>query len=79
MYIEFYLPSGAGGMSAAVRAMKIREEIKSWAEQYHVPYKVKTVKYTLRLCLQSDEAYTHFQISWAPAQDFKYNIVHPQS
>jgi hypothetical protein len=81
MYVEFRLPSGAGGMAAAHAAHIIRKEIGSWADKYCISYKIKIHKYTLRLCLEADDAYTHFQISWDPHNPFcsQYSIIHPES
>lgn len=77
MYIEFRLPSGAGGMAAGHASAMIRRQIAEWAEKHSISYKTKTVKYTLRLCLESDAEYTLFQLSWTGRKD--YSIVHPES
>jgi hypothetical protein len=79
MYIEFRLPNGAGGMAAGHAAHVIRKEIAEWADKYSITYKTKVHKYTLRLCLESDDAYTHFQLSWNPKiyTGDRYSIVYP--
>lgn len=79
MYIEFWLPSGAGGMTAAHASNIIQKEIASWASKYHVVYRTKIVKYTLRLSLNKTEDYVHFQLSWNPDNIFatRYTIVEP--
>lgn len=81
MYIEFQLPTGAGGMAAAHAAHIIRKEIAEWADKHQVTYKTKAVKYTLRLCLESDQSYTHFQLSWDPFNQHsnRYRIVKTES
>ena len=79
MYIEFRLPTGAGGMAAGHAAHFIRKEIATWAEKYSIPYNTKVHKYTLRLSFESEDAYTHFQLSWNPNMDAanRYGIVYP--
>lgn len=81
MYIEFRLPNGAGGMAAGHAAHFIRKEIAKWADNYNVPYKTKVHKHTLRLCLESDAAYTHFQLSWNPNMGAatRYSIIETES
>ena len=81
MYVEFRLPSGAGGIAAGHAAHMIRREIEAWAEKYNIPYKTKIHKYTLRLCLESDAAYTHFQLSWDSKSygGNRYSIVKTES
>ena len=81
MYVEFRLPSGAGGIAAGHAAHMIRREIAAWAEKYSIPYKTKIHKYTLRLCLESDADYTHFQLSWDSTSygGNRYSIVKTES
>jgi hypothetical protein len=81
MYVEFRLPNGAGAMAAGHAASIIRKEIAAWADKYSIPYKTKFHKYTLRLCLESDADYTHFQISWNPHNPFcnQYHLIEPES
>ena len=81
MYIEFRLPTGAGGQAAGHAAHFIRKEIVAWAEKYSISYKTKVHKYTLRLCFESVADYTHFQISWNPNMDAAncYRIVETES
>jgi hypothetical protein len=75
MYVEFRLPSGAGGMAAQYLTGIIRKEIDQWAKQHSMEYKTKVVKYTLRLCLNSKQDYTYFQLSWKPENQFAQNFV----
>lgn len=79
MYIEFWLPSGAGGMAAAHATGVIRKEIESWASKYNMVYRTKVVKYTLRLSFNSDQDYVHFQLSWNPSSyaATRYTIIDP--
>lgn len=77
MYIAFHLPSGAGGMAAAHKAGQIRSEVAKWAAKHEVPYKTKIHKYTLRVILESEHAYTHFQLSWNPSKHYSYELIEP--
>jgi hypothetical protein len=66
MYIEFRLPSGAGGMAAGHALSLIRKDIEAWAAKYRIEYRTKIHKYTYRLCLYSDKDYTQFALTWEP-------------
>lgn len=66
MYIEFTLPSGAGGLAAGHARMLIDNEIREWSEQYGISYKTKTVKYTHRIILTTAEDYTMFGLTFSP-------------
>lgn len=66
MYIEFHLPTGAGGMAAGHAASLLKKDIEAWAQKYDIPYKTKIHKYTYRLCLTSDADYSAFAITWNP-------------
>jgi hypothetical protein len=81
MYIAFSLPTGAGGMAAGHAAAVLKRAIHEWAEQYDIPYTTKIHKYTLRLCLEKEEHYTHFELSWNPPGYFKrhYQLIKPES
>jgi hypothetical protein len=81
MYIRFKLPNGAGGMAAGHAAHSLKRSIADWADKYQIPYKTKIHKYTLRLCLDRDEDYTFFQLSWNPGTWYRthYEIVKTES
>lgn len=70
MYIEFVLPTGAGGMAAAHASLLIRRSLEEWAEHYNVTFKTKPVKYTLRVFLETPDQYTLFALTWS---DFRGN------
>lgn len=77
MYIEFHLPSGAGGAAAGYALNCIKLDIQAWADKFNVQnYKTKVHKYTFRLCLSSDKEYTGFALTWNPvygaSRDFKF-------
>lgn len=79
MYIEFRLPSGAGGAAAGHYSMMIKKYIEDWASKYSVKYKIKIIKYTLRLCFESEENYSFFQLSWNPGNSYAqaYALIYP--
>lgn len=70
MYIEFRLPMGAGGAAAGTALTQINIDIDAWVRKYNIKsYKTKIHKYTYRLSLIDQDAYTHFALTWDP----KYN------
>ena len=75
MYVEFYLPTGAGGMAAGHALSLIKKDIDAWAEQHQLSYRTKIHKYTYRLCLSSDQDYTQFALTWNPAHSWSKNFV----
>ena len=79
MYIEFQLPSGAGGAAAGHALELIKHELDQWAVQNNVKYRTKVVKYTLRFCLDTEQEYTHFLMSWNPKSSAakRYTVVDP--
>jgi hypothetical protein len=64
MYIEFHLPSGAGGQAAGHNLAHIKRELRAWSQRYQIPYTEKTVKYTHRVCFNSPDEYTFFALTW---------------
>ena len=66
MYIEFRLPSGAGGQTAAYALSVICEEIHDWLEKHPVESTQKTIKYKHRLAFNDDRNYTLFALTWNP-------------
>lgn len=66
MYIEFRLPTGAGGMAAGHALALIKKDIEAWAQKYNIKYKTKLHKYTYRLSLSNDKEYTQFAVTWEP-------------
>jgi hypothetical protein len=70
MYIEFRLPT-EGGYTTQLALVKINVDIDDWVRKYDIPYhKTKIHKYTYRLCLKDDEAYSYFALTWSP----KYTV-----
>jgi hypothetical protein len=67
MYIEFRLPSGAGGVAAGTALTHINIDIDTWVRKFNIEYhKTKLHKYTYRLCLATDKDYTQFALTWNP-------------
>lgn len=67
MYIEFRLPTGAGGMAAAHAQSAITRQLKQWSEHNGgIKYRTKAVKYCLRVTFDDDTYYTLFALSWRP-------------
>jgi hypothetical protein len=75
MYIEFRLPQGAGGAAAGTALAQIRKDLEAWTIKYSVEnYRTKIHKYTYRLSLADDRAYTHFAMTWEPKHHASYNF-----
>jgi len=70
VYIEFTLPQGAGGLTAAHALGTVSSRLATWANKYDVNYKTKTIKYKLRVTFDSDDTYTLFGLTWV--LDSKY-------
>lgn len=66
MYIEFYLPMGAGGHTAAWANKELSREIEDWSVRYNIPYTTKIIKYTKRLVFNEDRFYNFFILTWKP-------------
>jgi hypothetical protein len=79
MYIEFCLPTGAGGMAASMSVNRIKFDIEVWAQKHSIQqYKTKIHKYTYRLILQNDQAYSHFALTWDPKWAESKNFIFKQ-
>lgn len=67
MYIEFSLPSGAGGMAAAYTIQNIRRHLNEWSAKYDVEFlSIKPVKYTVRVTFADQKYYDFFALTWNP-------------
>lgn len=85
MYIEFSLPSGAGGMAAAYTASAIKTHLKAWSDKYDVEIlAIKAVRYGLRVTLKEPQYYDFFALTWDPQTSnnlkswiIKYKFVEP--
>jgi hypothetical protein len=75
MYIEFRLPQGAGGAAAGMALGQIRKDLEAWFQKYSIQnYRTKIYKYTYRLSLGDDKAYTHFALTWEPKHAVSKNF-----
>ena len=70
MYIEFSLPTGAGGMAAQHANHIINRALHAWSDRYDIPYNTKTVKYFKRITFNDDATYAFFAMTWNPDQTF---------
>ena len=85
MYIEFSLPSGAGGMAAAYTASAIKNHLAAWSEKYDVEIlAIKAVRYGLRVTFKDPKYYDFFALTWDPQTNnqlkswiIKYKFVEP--
>lgn len=85
MYIEFGLPTGAGGMAAAYTASGIKNQLAIWSKRYGIEFlAVKSVRYTLRVTFADPKYYDFFALTWNPQTDhqlksyiIKYRFVEP--
>lgn len=85
MYIEFGLPSGAGGMAAAYTASAIKNHLTVWSQKYNIEFlAIKSVRYTLRVTFADPKYYEFFALTWDPQTDhqlksyiIKYRFVEP--
>lgn len=76
MYLEFKLPTGAGGMAAHHYNNKLRNRIQAWANQHNV--KIRSWSKGYRSCYEFDRAsdYTLFALSWQATNIWdEYSIV----
>jgi hypothetical protein len=72
MYVEFELPEFISGASLLL----LRRSILDWAQKYQIPYTEKTIKYTHRVCFESDEFYSFFAMTYPQTEHFlRYRII----
>lgn len=85
MYIEFTLPTGAGGQAAQYVNSLLNRELHKWSDQYNIPYNTKVVKYTKRITFDDDRTYAFFALTWNPQHEkfrshlLKYRLVEPMN
>lgn len=83
MYIEFALPTGAGGQAAQYVSHLIRLELQAWAKKYDVKYQSKSWKYTIRVTFDDNSIYSLFAMTWMPTADnftsylSNYRLIEP--
>lgn len=75
MYIEFSLPSGAGGMAAVYTASGIKKHLAIWSTKYNIDFlAIKAVKYTLRVTFVDPKYYDFFALTWDPQISDTYQL-----
>ena len=85
MYIEFTLPTGAGGQAAQYVNSLLNKELHEWSDQYNIPYNTKIVRYTKRITFDDEKNYAFFALTWNPKNtQFKsylldYRLIEPMN
>ena len=85
MYIEFQLPTGAGGMAAQYTSSLLSRNLTAWSNRYNIRYVTKIHKYTVRVTFDQDEIYSFFAMTWQPASDkmldylLNYRLIEPMN
>ena len=76
MYLEFRLPSGAGGMAAGYTKMGISKELARVCKQYNIEFEDRVTKaYRYRVSFKRDQDYTLFALVWQPKSTyFNYTV-----
>lgn len=70
-FLEFRLPSGAGGMAAGYTKQGITKQLKQLTEQYNIRVKRTVQKaYRYRVEFERDQDYTLFALVWVPKGSF---------
>ena len=84
MYLEFQLPTGAGGMAAAHANAILSRMLEAWSEKYDIPYRKKTEKYRVKVTFDDNKAYAVFALTWNPNKDQQwvsyfsnYSLIEP--
>ena len=83
MYIEFSLPTGAGGMAAQYVNSVLSRNLQDWGNQYGISYNKKIHKWTVRVTFDDDKLYDFFALTWRPKSDnmisylTEYRFVEP--
>lgn len=73
MYIQFRLPTGAGGLAAGTTANNLKRHLETWSDRYGIPMRTKAVKYTLRVTFNDDAHYQFFALTWNPPRDHAFS------
>lgn len=78
MYIEFRLPSGAGGMAAGYTKMAINRQLKETCAEYNITMaRQNTLAYRFRVEFATQQDLTLFALVWQPKNNyFKYTVWH---
>lgn len=85
MYIEFQLPTGAGGMAAQYTNSVLNRNLHEWSDRYSIPYNKKLHKWTVRVTFDDDKYYDFFALTWQPKSEnmlsylTNYRFVEPMN
>lgn len=85
MYIEFQLPTGAGGMAAQYVNSVLNRNLHDWSDKYQIPYNKKLHKYTVRVTFDDDTHYSIFAMTWNPTAESllsyikDYKLIEPMA
>ncbi len=67
---------GAAGIAAGLAVSHINIDLDDWVRKFNIDYhKTKIHKYTYRLCLKNEQAYSHFALTWDPAYSASRNFA----
>ena len=69
MYIEFRLPTGAGGMAAQYTYGALSRNLREWSELHDIPHTKKIHKWMVRVTFDEDRHYSVFALTWNPKSD----------
>lgn len=75
MYIEFQLPTGAGGMAAQYVNGALNRNLHQWSDRYQVPYNKKIHKWMVRVTFDDDAHYSLFAMTWQPQAEHMENYL----
>ncbi len=75
MYIEFQLPTGAGGMAAQYTNHMLAQNLTAWSNRYNIAYTKKVHKWTVRVTFDKDETYSFFALTWNPTGEKMMNYL----
>ena len=75
MYIEFALERDQQGYYSEFDLMVIKRDIQKWAKKHGIPFKTKSIKYTVRVVFEDDSLCNFFALSYTGPG--KFRIVDP--
>ncbi len=81
MYVEFQLPKVIHDkpQALAISIYQIDRDIATWVEKHQIEYyKTKPHKFTYRLILANDQAYSYFALTWDPKYYISKQFVFKQ-
>ena len=85
MYVEFRLPTGAGGIAAQYTYGQLSQNLSAWSEKYGIPHQKKLNKYIVKVTFDHDESYSFFALTWQPKSSqmlsylTDYRLVEPMN